>query len=206
MFRFFKNIFNICVILLAFVGAFTLYKNYSMNDIIDSVANLISTDKEKIEEEVGDFSGVDSEFNIGTAVNVLGYKTVVAQHSNSGQRMIIVDSGKKTLLTEKDIQGDGVKTKLEDLSKKFKYHSASVENIEIVDKGYMNAYGQKVPYVKFNAKISKLPNSNVSGIVSVVDSDSKNQRLIVSVNDKKHYSQLITSEFYKSVKDSKNNK
>ena len=70
----------------------------------------------------------------------------------------------------------------------------------------MNAYGQKVPYVKFNAKISKLPNSNVSGIVSVVDSDSKNQRLIVSVNDKKHYSQLITSEFYKSVKDSKNNK
>ena len=177
-----------------------------MNDIIDSVANLFSTDKEKIEEEVGDFSGVDSEFNIGTAVNVLGYKTVVAQHSNSGQRMIIVDSGKKTLLTEKDIQGDGVKTKLEALSKKFKYHSASVENIEIVDKGYMNAYGQKVPYVKFNAKISKLPNSNVSGIVSVVDSDSKNQRLIVSVNDKKHYSQLITSEFYKSVKDSKNNK
>ena len=81
-----------------------------MNDIIDSVANLFSTDKEKIEEEVGDFSGVDSEFNIGTAVNVLGYKTVVAQHSNSGQRMIIVDSGKKTLLTEKDIQGDGVKT------------------------------------------------------------------------------------------------
>lgn len=180
-----------------------MYKQNVFNNVTNNVMNLFSYNKEKTTEQVGDFSNVNQEFSIGTAVNVLGYKTVVAEHSISGQKMIIVDSGKKKLLTKDDIKDDGIKIKLEDLCKKFKYKSSTVENIEIIDKGYMDAYGQHVPYVKFNAKVSKLPMSNISGVISVVDEDANNQRLIVSINDKKHYSQLITSEFYKNVKDSK---
>ncbi|MCM1265725.1 MAG: hypothetical protein NC200_05955 [Candidatus Gastranaerophilales bacterium] len=203
MYRFFKNIVNTIIIILAAVGLMALYKQNAFDNITEKALNLFSADKEKTTEQVGDFSNVNEEFSIGTAVNVLGYKTVVAEHSTSGQKMIIVDSGKKKLLTKDDIKDDGVKVKLEDLCKKFKYQSSTVENIEIIDKGYMDAYGQKVPYVKFNAKVSKLPMSNISGVISVVDEDAKNQRLIVSINDKKHYSQLITSEFYKNVKESK---
>ena len=155
-----------------------------------------------MEEEVGDFSKVDTEFNIDKAVNVGGYKTVVAKHASSGQKMIIVDSGKKTLLTSNDITNDRVKEKLEELCKKFKYHSTTVDNIEITDRGYLTTYGKRVPYVKFNAKISNFPGYNISGIISADNSDKDNQRLIISVNDKKHYSQLITSEFYKNVKES----
>ena len=166
-------------------------------------ANIISLDKEKVEAEVGDFTAVNEEFNIDKAVKVVGYKTVVAKHASSGQKMIIVDSGKKTLLTTEDITSDKIKIKLEELCKKFKYHSATVDNIEITDRGYMITYGKKVPYVKFNAKLSNLPKTNISGIVSVDNSDKDNQKLILSVNDKKHYSQLIASEFYKNVKDSK---
>lgn len=165
--------------------------------------NLFSLDKEKTVEQVGDFSQVDEEFKIDTALNVLGYKTVVAKHSSSGQKMIIVDSGKKQLLTKSDLKNDNVKIKLEDLCKKYAKNRADVEKIEIIDRGYMTTYGQKVPYVKINAKMSKIPNSNFTGIVSVVDEDANNQRIIVSLNDKKHYSQLITTEFYKNVKDSK---
>lgn len=195
MFRFFKNIVNTLIIVLAIVGGFSLYKNCSL----DSFTNIFSVNKEKVEQEVGDFSKVDEEFKIDTAVKVMGYKTVVAKHANSGQKMIIVDSGKKTILTEHDILSASIKEKLEELCKKFKYHSATVESIEIVDKGYMQTYGKRVPYVKFSARVSNLPMSNISGIVSVVDNDKNNQRLIISVNDKKHYSQLITSEFYKNV-------
>ena len=65
-----------------------------------ALTNLFSLDKEKTVEQVGDFSEVDEEFNIDTAVKVMGYKTVVAKHSGSGQKMIIVDSGKKKLLTK----------------------------------------------------------------------------------------------------------
>lgn len=202
MFRFFKKIFNITVLILAFIGCFALYKNGVFSNIPNFFSDIFSADTEKVEAEVGDFTQVDEEFNIDTAVKVMGYKTVVAKHSSTGQKMIIVDSGKKTLLREEDITSEKIKDKLEELCKKFKYHSATVEKIEVVDKGYMTTYGQKVPYVKFNAKISNFPKSNVSGIVSVVDSDKNNHRLIVSLNDKKHYSQLITSEFYKNVKES----
>lgn len=203
MYRFFKNVVNTLIIILAFIGAFALYKNYSNLKITDAFSNIFSANKEKIEAEVGDFTHVDDEFKINTAVNVMGYKTVIAKHPNSGQKMIIVDSGKKTLLTENDITGAHIKEKLEDLCHKFKYHSATVDSIEITDRGYMTTYGKRVPYVKFNAKVSNLPLSNLSGIISVVDSDKNNKRLILSINDKKHYSQLIASEFYKSVKESK---
>lgn len=200
MFRFFKNIVNFVIILFALVGVFTLHKQGFFANVGDNITNLLSLNKEKVEAEVGDFSEVNEEFNIDKAVKVAGYKTVVAKHSSSGQKLIIVDSGKKTLLTEHDITSDKVKEKLEDLCHKFKYHSAKVDSIEILDRGYMTTYGKKVPYVKFSAKISNIPmKSNIVGIISAVDSDKNNQRLIVSLNDKKHYSQLITSEFYKNV-------
>ncbi len=204
MFRFFKNIINTIIIVFAVIGIFTLYKQGFFTSI--SNFSLFSANKEKIEAEVGDFSKVNNEFNIDKAVKVMGYKTVVAKHQTTGQKMIIVDSGKKTLLTENDIKSGEVKFKLEDICKKVKYHSTGVEHIEIIDKGYMTTYGTRVPYVKFNAKLSNFPHTTVSGIISVVDHDKNNQRIIVSLNDKKHYSQLITSEFYKNVTESKHTK
>jgi len=203
LFRFFKNIVNTVIILFAILGVVTVYNNYSGANIGDFFANLFTMNKTKVQEEVGDFSHVDEEFKVDKAVKVLGYKTVIAKHPTSGQKMIIVDSGKKALLTENDIKSDAIKVKLEDLSERFKYKSTALENIQIIDKGYMKTYGQTVPYVKFSAKLSKFPYTAVCGIISVVDTDKNNQRLIVSVNDKKHYSQLITSEFYKNVTESK---
>lgn len=203
MFRFFKNIFNIVIIVLAFVGVISLWKQ----GVFDNFKfDLFSINKEKIEAEVGDFSKVDEEFNIDKAVKVVGYKTIVAKHNSSGQKMIIVDSGKKTLLTTEDITSDKIKTKIEELSKKFKYHSVTVDKIEITDRGYMTTYGHRVPYVRFNAKLSNFPKTNISGVVSAVNNDKDNQKLIISINDKKHYSQLITSEFYKNVKESNHTK
>lgn len=201
MYRFFKNIVNTVIIILAFVGVFSLYKQGTFETISNKIGDIFSSDKEKVEAEVGDFSKVDKEFKIDTAVKVMGYKTVVAKHTSSGQKMIIVDSGKKPILTEHDITSETIKLKLEDLCKKFKYKSASVDSIEIVEKGYMTTYGQKVPYVKFKAKISHFPKKDVSGIVSVVDHDKENRRLILSLNDEKHYSQLVTSEFYRNVRE-----
>ena len=203
MFRFFKNIVNTIIIVFAILGIITVYNNFAGGNIGDFFANLFTINKTKVQEEVGDFSHVDEEFKVDKAVKVLGYKTVIAKHPNSGQKMIIVDSGKKTLLTENDIKSNTVKDKLEDLCEKFKYKSTSVENIQILDRGYIKTYGTQVPYVKFSAKLSRFPYTTVCGIISVVETDKNNQRLIVSINDKKHYSQLITSEFYKNVNESK---
>ena len=188
----------LCVILL-------LDKNI-LKKLNFNIDNIISLKKETVEAQVGDFSKVDPEFNIDKAVNIAGYKTVIAKHSSTGQKMIILDSGKKTLLTENDITNDKIEEKLKELSKKLKYRSMVIEKIDVVDKGYITTYGKRVPYARFNAKVSNFPKTNISGIISAIDDDKDNQRLILSLNDEKHYSQLITSEFYKNVQESKTGK
>ena len=171
MFRFIKNIINTVIIVLAVVGLLSLSKNGVFDGLSDKFS-IFSANKEKIENEVGDFSNVDEEFNIKSAVKVMGYKTVVAKHPTSGQKMIIVDSGKKVILTEKDLRDDGLKDKLEDLCRRFKYRSAAIDEIEIVDKGYMMAYGQNVPYVKFSAKLATFPHTKISRIISESETSS----------------------------------
>ena len=204
MFRFFKNIFNTFVIVLAIIGLFTIIKQNTSFDCADTVKNLFSFNKEEVQKDVGDFSQINNEFKIDKAVNLLGYKTVVAKHENSGQKMIIIDSGKRTLLKESDLTEIMIKERLNEMCKKLKYENVIIENIKLTQKGYMKAYGQNVKYVKFNAKLVNFPRGDISGIISVVDENTDKQKVIISINDNKHYSQLITTEFYKNVNETRN--
>lgn len=203
MYRFFKNIVNTLIIFLAVIGLISIYKNHSLDGIFDGFSNAFSFDKEKTIEQVGDFSQVDKEFEIDKAINVMGYKTVVAKHQSSGQKMIIVDSGKKTVLTQDDLTDENIKAKLEGFCQKCSNGSTEIESVKIIERGYMNTYGQRVPYVKIDVKLTKLPSSNFVGIISVVEDDNNNKRIVISMNDKNRYSHLITTEFYKNIKDSK---
>lgn len=56
--------------------------------------------------------------------------------------MVIVDSGKKPLLTQNDIKSDKVDKKLNDLADKFKYQAVTVQDIKITDRGTMKVYGK----------------------------------------------------------------
>ena len=56
----------------------------------------------------------------------------------------------------------------------------------------MKSYRQKIPYVKFTAKVKKLPIGEISGIISVVKDEKGNDKILVSANEKNKYSQLIT--------------
>ena len=64
----------------------------------------------------------------------------------------------------------------------------------------MHAYGEKVPYVKFTAKVNKLPLGTVGGIISAIDISPEESRMLISLNENKKYSQLITNEFFSKVK------
>ena len=202
MFRFFKNIFNAVIIVLVIAGVNNLYNNHCFDDIIANCSNFFKEKSEQAVQKVGDFSNINSEFSVDTAVNLFGFKAVIAEHRASGQRMIVLDSGKKVLLSENDIKGDGVKLKLDELSQKFKYQSSNVSDIVILDKGYLSAYDKNLPYVKLSARVTRLPISKVTGMIAVNASNPKEQRLLVSVNEKNRYSQLITNEFYRAVKES----
>lgn len=152
-------------------------------------------------KKVGDFSHVGDEYEIDRAASALGYNGVLAEHKASGQKLVVIDPGKKPLLTPQDFKDDLVEEKLQGLTQKFKYTVVNVKDLKITKKGNIKAFGQKAPFVRFTAKISKIPSGDVEGIISAVDTKSGQTRVIVSANEKGKYSQLIAQDFFRNVKE-----
>ena len=130
----------------------------------------------------------------------MGYNAVVAEHKASGQKMVIVDTAKKRILTPADIKAPNAEERIKNAISKFKYQSAAIEEFKVTEKGSMRTYGKNVPYVRFTARIKKLPVGEISGIISVVEDKSGDDRILVSANYGGKYSQLISNEFFKAVK------
>lgn len=151
-------------------------------------------------QKVGDFSKINKEFEIEKAAGILGYNAVLAEHKASGQKMVVVDSGKKAILTKNDIQAPDAEERIKNAINKFKYQNAALDDFHITEKGVMNSYGQEIPYVKFTARIKKLPIGEISGIISVAKDEKGNDKILVSANKSEKYSQLISNEFFKEIK------
>ena len=201
MFRLIKIIFNAFLLVLAIIGFNAIGGQKYVEAIKVSVGNFIQEHAKKKKKKIGNFSGLNEEFQIDNAVNLVGYKAILAEHKASGQKMVIIDSGEKALLTENDIKSNKVDKKLKNLAEKFKYQAITVKDIKITGRGSMNVYGKQVPYAKFEAEVTKLPFSDITGVVASVKTSDGKEKLALSISQKDKYSQLITNEFYKGVKE-----
>ena len=201
MFRLIKIIFNAFLLVLAIIGFNAIGGQKYVEAVKVSVGNFIQKHALEEAQKIGNFSNLNEEFQIDNSVNLVGYKAILAEHKASGQKMIIVDSGKKPLLTQEDIKSSEIDRKLKDLAEKFKYQAVTVQDIKVTDRGSLNVYGKTVPYAKFEAHVSKLPFSDISGIVASVTTTDGSEKLALSLSEKKRYSQLIANEFYKDVKE-----
>lgn len=199
MFRMIKIIFNAFLLVLAIIGFNAIGGQKYVEFVKIKVGDFIQERAEKSAQKFGNFTNLHAEFEIDNAVNLLGYSAIIAEHKVSGQKMCVIDSKKKPLLSQSDIKDKNLESKLQDLANKFKYQSVSFHEIKIVSRGDLKAYGQTVPYAKFEAKANKLPFSDLAGIVSSVKLSDGSEKLLISINEKKRYSQLITDEFYKNV-------
>ncbi len=199
MFRLIKIIFNAFLLVLAIIGFNAIGGQKYVEAVKVSIGNFIQEHALEEAKKIGNFSNLNEEFQIDNSLNLFGYKAVLAEHTASGQKMIIVDSGKKPLLTQDDIKSGEVEKKLKDLADKFKYQAITVQDIKITGRGTMNVYGKNVPYAKFEAKVTKLPFSDIAGVIAGVTTSDGSEKLALSISEKKKYSQLITSEFYKGV-------
>jgi hypothetical protein len=167
------------------------------------VNNFVNPSKDVVLEraqKIGDFSKINKEFEIEKTAGILGYNAVLAEHKASGQKLVVVDSGKKKLLTPEDIKAKDAETRIKTAIGKIKYQSSAIEDFQVIEHGTMKSYGQTVPYVKFRAKLKKLPIGEIGGVISVVEDENGNDKILVSANDNNKYSQLITNEFFKAVK------
>lgn len=202
MFRLIKIIFNAFLLVLAIIGFNAMGGGKYVEAVRVSVGNFIQEHAQEDARKIGNFNNLNEEYQIDNTVNLIGYKAVIAEHKASGQKMIILDSGKKPLLTQNDINSDKIDKKLKDLANKFKYQAITIQDINITSRGTMSVYGKNVPYAKFDAHVTKLPFSDVSGVVASVTTSDGSEKLALAISEKKKYSQLITNEFYKGVKES----
>ncbi len=195
-----KNVIRAIFITLAIVGFLALGGKDLIAGLINNFFNPSQEVMLERAKKVGDFSRIDEEFEIEKAAGIMGYNAVIAEHKASGQKMFVVDSKDKTILTKEDIKSDNVEEKLQEALKKVKYQALSVEDLKVTKHGYMSSYGQEVPYVRFEARVKKLPVGDIGGIVSVAETSDGDLRLLVSASEKSKYSQLISDEFFRKIK------
>lgn len=196
-----KNILKAIIIVFAVIGFISIGgKDFFVkkwNEFMNPPQDIMVERAKK----VGDFSKIGDEYEIDKAASAFGYNGVLAEHKASGQKMVVIDSGKKPLLTPQDFKNNKVEEKLQDLTQKFKYSVVNVQDLKIIKKGRINAFGKRAPYVRFSAKISKVPSGEIEGIISSVETKSGQTRVIVSANEKGKYSQLIANDFFRNVKE-----
>ena len=159
--------------------------------------------QEKMLEEtkdVIDLSNIDGEYTIDKNLKVLKNRMIVAEHNATGQKMIMIEPRKENILTKDDITSENIQEKIESTLQKYKYQLVKFENIKVTKKCEMQGVGQKVPYVKVSAEISNLPMKDVEGILGVAELSNGKNLIVISVNEKGKYSQIITDAFYKQVK------
>ena len=194
---------NICIFFFFFfaiVGFISIGGGKLAKNMLNNFLNPPQNELVKRAEKVGDFSKINDEFELERAAGIMGYNGVVAEHKASGQKLVVVDTNNKPILTKEDILSDKIDEKLKKLTQKVKYQAFQVEELKITKRGTLNSFGKEVPYVKFEAKAKRLPIGEVAGIISVAENKDGDQRLLLSANEKKRYSQLISDEFFKAVK------
>lgn len=199
MFRMIKIIFNAILLVLAIIGFNAIGGQKYIEIAKTHITKFVQEHVEENAKKFGNFSNLHEEFEIDNTVNLFGYRAVIAEHNVSGQKMCIVDSKKKPLLTKENIKSDNLEKQLQELADKFKYQSVSFHEIKVVSRGTIESYGQTIPYAKFEAKANKLPFSDLAGIVASVTTSDGSEKLLLSLSEKKKYSQLISEEFFRSI-------
>ena len=195
-----RNIIRAIILTLAIIGFLSIGGKELVTGWLKTWLNPSQETMIERAQKVGDFSKINEEFEIEKAAGIMGYNAVVAEHKASGQKMLVVDSGTKSLISAEDLKSENIEEKLQNAIKKIKYNAISVENLSVTKQGYINSFGKNAPYVKFEAKIKKFPVGEVSGILSVVKDSQGQEKLLISVSEKDKYSHLISEEFFKNIK------
>lgn len=171
-------------------------------DYIKDKINNGSSQEQMVEKtkDVLDLSNIDDEYTIDKNLKVLQNRMIIAEHNATGQKMIMIEPKKESFLTKDDIKSENLQERIETLLNKYKYQLVKFDKIEVSKKGEFEGIGQKIPYAKVNAEISNLPFKDIEGIVGVAQTQNGKNLIVISVNEKGKYSQIITDAFYKQVK------
>lgn len=197
-----KNIFTIIILILAAIGFKTIGGVEFIEKFIDLDSIFKKPSQEKMQEKVAkiaDLSEINQEYEIKKNINVLGVKAILCEHNATGQKFIIANDSNKKVLKKEDFYSKEIDEKIKNIADKFQYQFIRIEDVKITQRGNINVFNQSVPYVKFSADAVNLPISDIQGIIGAAEVEGKT-KIIISINEGKKYSQIISQEFFKDVK------
>ncbi|MCD7779448.1 MAG: hypothetical protein LUH05_02100 [Candidatus Gastranaerophilales bacterium] len=151
-------------------------------------------------KDVADLSEIDDEYTVDKNLKILQNRMIIAEHNSTGQKMIIIEPKSEDILTKKDIEDENAQEKINEIVNKYKYKVVKFDKIEVTKHGEMEGLNQTIPYIKIDAGISNLPVKDIEGIVGVAELQNGKNLIIISVNEKGKYSQIVADAFYKKVK------
>ncbi len=163
-------------------------KNVEQGEILDKTKDVV------------DLSEIDNEYSIEKNMKFLKNRMIIAEHKSTGQKMIIIEPRNEDILTKDDINDDKLQEKIDNAVNKYKYQPVKFDKLEVTNKGQFKGLEQDIPYAKVNVGISNLPVKDMEGIVGVAQTQDGKNLIVISVNQKDKYSQIITEAFYKKVK------
>ncbi len=167
------------------------YQNKTQEEIIDKTKDIV------------DLSEIDEEYTIDKNLKILKNKMIIAEHNATEQKIIMIEPNNENILTKEDINSEKLQEKIDNIINKYKYQIVKFDKIEVKKQGELEGLDQKIPYAKIEAEISNLPIKDIEGIVGVAELENGKNLIIISVNEKGKYSQIITDAFYKKVKNVK---
>lgn len=198
-----SSIFKLIIAVLVFFGLVHL-------GVIDFVKEKIQERQDTKQErmidktkDVIDLSEIDEEYTINKNLKLLKNRMITAEHKATGQKFVMIEPKNENILTKEDIKNDDLQKKLEEAATKYKYQLVKFNKIEVTKRGEMKALDQKIPYANITVEISNLPIKDANGIIGVAELEDGKNMIIISVNEKGKYSQIITDGFYKKVKQCK---
>jgi len=188
------------IAILVFFGLMHLGVIDFLKDKIDEFQN---PSQEKIldkSKDVVDLSAIDEEYTVDKNLKILQNRMIIAEHNASGQKMIMIEPKNESILTKEDINADNIQQKLDNIANKYKYKVVKFDRIEVTKHGNFKGINQTIPYVKIKAEISNLPIKSMEGILGVAELENGKNLIVVSVNERGKYSQIITDAFYGKVR------
>lgn len=190
------------IAVLVFFGLLHLGVIDFIKDKIQEYRTETSSQEKMIDKtkDVVDLSEIEEEYTIDKNLKILKNRMIIAEHNASGQKMIMIEPKDGDILTKDDIKSDDIQTKLDSIVNKYKYKVVKFDKIEVVKHGSLEGLGQAIPYVKVVAQISNLPIKDMEGILGVAELEEGKNLIILSVNEKDKYSQIVADAFYKKVK------
>lgn len=158
---------------------------------------------EQLESNAKDFidlSMIDDEYSIDKNLKILKNRVILAQHNASGQKMFILEVGNNISISKNDITNGNVQEKIDNIVSKYKNKLFQLKKIEVTKQDSFYGIDQSIPYVKLKAEVLNLPIKDIEGIFGVAELNNGQNIVIISINEKNKYSQIITDAFFKKVK------